>query len=80
MQDLRVGRHKLDIRFWREEEQTAFEVIKGDPKRVELCDISPKLGHLGSLRSDSDPCRASDEAVETIRRSLFVPKTSYRAA
>jgi glycogen debranching enzyme len=33
--DLRVGRHKLDIRFWREGEQTEFEVIKGDAGIVE---------------------------------------------
>jgi hypothetical protein len=38
VRDLRIGKHKLDIRFWREEEQTAFEVIKGDPKLVERCD------------------------------------------
>ena len=29
LHDLRIGKHKLDIRFWREGEQTAFEVIKG---------------------------------------------------
>ena len=29
--DLRIGKHKLDIRFWTEGEQTEFEVIKGDP-------------------------------------------------
>ena len=39
VQDLHVGKHKLDIRFWREGEQTAFEVIKGDTKLVERCDI-----------------------------------------
>jgi hypothetical protein len=30
----------LDIRFWREGEQTAFDVIKGDPKLVERRDIA----------------------------------------
>ncbi|MGO8917522.1 MAG: glycogen debranching N-terminal domain-containing protein [Stellaceae bacterium] len=40
VQDLRIGRHKLDIRFWREGERTAFEVIKGDPNLVERCEIS----------------------------------------
>jgi len=29
--DIRLGKHKLDIRFWREDEETALEVIKGDP-------------------------------------------------
>jgi len=37
--DLRIGKHMLDIRFWREGEQTAFEVIKGDPKLVEHRDL-----------------------------------------
>jgi glycogen debranching enzyme len=44
--DLRIGKQKLDIRFWREGEQTAFEVIKGDSKLVERCDISSKAGQL----------------------------------
>ena len=52
VQDLRVGRHKLDIRFWREREQTAFEVTKGDPKLVECCDIVSKVERL---RTVSDP-------------------------
>jgi len=34
--DLGVGKHKVNIRFWREDEQTDFEVIKGDPKLVAL--------------------------------------------
>ena len=50
--DLRIGKHKLDIRFWREGEQTAFEVIKGDPKLVERCDLASKFAQL---RTASDP-------------------------
>jgi hypothetical protein len=38
--DLRIGRHMLDIRFWREGERTAFEVVKGDRKLVERRDLS----------------------------------------
>jgi glycogen debranching enzyme len=38
--DLRIGKHMLDIRFWREGERTAFEVLKGDPKLVEHRDIA----------------------------------------
>ena len=38
--DLRIGKHMLDIRFWREGEQTAFDVIKGDPKLVEHRDLA----------------------------------------
>jgi hypothetical protein len=36
--DLRLGKHKLDVRFWRERDETQFAVIKGDPKLVERCD------------------------------------------
>jgi glycogen debranching enzyme len=52
VQDLRVGKHKLDVRFWREGEQTEFEVIKGDPKLVERCDVVSKVA---LLRMASDP-------------------------
>jgi glycogen debranching enzyme len=33
--DLRVGKHVLDISFWRDGEETRFEVLRGDPKVVE---------------------------------------------
>src|SRR5262249_48298363 len=46
MRDLRIGTHKLDIRFWREGEETAFQVIKGDAKLVERCDIASKAAEL----------------------------------
>jgi glycogen debranching enzyme len=46
VRDLRIGEHKLDIRFWTEGGETAFEVIKGDPKVVERCDIASKAGQL----------------------------------
>jgi glycogen debranching enzyme len=52
VQDLRVGRHKIDIRFWREGEETAFKVIKGNPKLVERCDLPSKVAQL---RTASDP-------------------------
>ena len=52
VQDLRLGRHKLNIRFWREGEQTAFEVIRGNPKLVERCDMVSKVARL---RTASDP-------------------------
>jgi hypothetical protein len=32
--DLRLGHHKFDIRFWRDGDETQFEVQKGDPKAV----------------------------------------------
>ena len=33
--DLRVGKHRFDIRFWRADGETQFEVLRGDPKAVE---------------------------------------------
>jgi hypothetical protein len=32
--DLHLGRHRFDIRFWRDGDKTQFEVLKGDPKAV----------------------------------------------
>jgi len=52
VQDLHVGKNKLDIRFWREGEQTSFEVITGDPKLVERCELASKIAQL---RTASDP-------------------------
>ncbi len=46
VRDLRIGRHKLDLRFWREGAETHFEVTKGDPSLVERCDISAELARL----------------------------------
>jgi hypothetical protein len=54
MRNLRIGRHKLDIRFWREDAQTAFEVIKGEPGLVERCEIASKIAQL---RAPSDLTR-----------------------
>jgi glycogen debranching enzyme len=50
--DLHIGKHKLDIRFWREGEDTTFEVIKGDPKLVERCNVVSKIAQL---KTASDP-------------------------
>ena len=33
--DLRVGSHRFDIRFWRSDGETQFEVLRGDPNAVE---------------------------------------------
>jgi hypothetical protein len=46
VRDLRIGKHKLDIRFWTEGGQTSFEVTKGDPELVERCDIASKAAQL----------------------------------
>jgi len=52
VQDLRIGKYKVSIRFWREGEQTVFEVTQGDPKLVERCEIAVKAA---KLRTISDP-------------------------
>jgi glycogen debranching enzyme len=56
--DLRVGKNKLDIRFWREGEQTAFEVIKGDPKLVESCELASKAAKLRTTSDLIQPAQA----------------------
>lgn len=33
--DLRLGRHTFDIRFWRGNDTTEFEVLRGDPNLIE---------------------------------------------
>jgi glycogen debranching enzyme len=43
---LRVGKQKLDIRFWREGEETEFDVTKGDPSLVERCNITERVALL----------------------------------
>lgn len=46
---LRIGQHKLDIRFWREGERTEFEVIKGDAGIVERRAMGHNLGKFESV-------------------------------
>src|SRR5215469_15522984 len=41
--DLRIGKHKLDIHFWRDDETTAFAVTKGDAELVERCDMTDRV-------------------------------------
>jgi glycogen debranching enzyme len=64
VRDLRIGKHKLDIRFWRESEQTAFEVVKGDPQVVERRDATLKAAELktasDSIRASRPPARRGD--------------------
>jgi hypothetical protein len=57
MRNLRIGEHKLDIRFWREDAQTVFEVIKGNPELVERCEVASKVAQLRGT-SDLAPALA----------------------
>jgi hypothetical protein len=54
VRDLRIGKHKLDIRFWREGEETAFEVTKGNPNLVEHCDIAHRVAQLRTTADLAD--------------------------
>ncbi|MGH6846985.1 MAG: amylo-alpha-1,6-glucosidase [Methylocella sp.] len=46
IRDLRIGRHKFDIRFWREGERTEFEVLNGNASLVERCEVGVKTAQL----------------------------------
>ena len=51
--DLRLGRRRFDIRFWRDGEDTLFKVLKGQRDAVEHMSIAgsggltPDLGESG---------------------------------
>jgi hypothetical protein len=50
--DLRVHGNIFDIRFWRDGEQTKFEVLRGDAKAVER---SPMGAQFDRLRYGPEP-------------------------
>jgi glycogen debranching enzyme len=41
--DLHVGRQRFDIRFWRDGDETQFEVLEGDPSAVERRSFGAQL-------------------------------------
>src|SRR5262249_39174719 len=55
VRDLHIGKYKLDIRFWREGDKTAFEVIKGDPGLVERCTVGSKTAEPRFLYDSKQP-------------------------
>jgi glycogen debranching enzyme len=74
--DLRIGKHMLDIRFWREGEQTVFEVIKGDHKLVERRDIATE--GLG-LNTTSELIQAARSSAERNNKSRSKRRATGRA-
>ncbi|MGH7747298.1 MAG: hypothetical protein ACREQ5_21445, partial [Candidatus Dormibacteria bacterium] len=46
--DLMVGELRFDIRFWREQEETRFEVLKGDATKVLRRPMTALSDHLRS--------------------------------
>jgi glycogen debranching enzyme len=49
IRDLRIGKQRLDIRFWREGEKTVFDVTKGDPNVVARRDITKSFAQPGPV-------------------------------
>jgi glycogen debranching enzyme len=47
--DLRVGTHRFDIRFWRDGEETQFEVLQGDRNAVERSSFGAQFEHAGRV-------------------------------
>jgi len=60
--NLRLGDQVFDLRFWRSEEHTQFEVLKGDPLSVARRDV---LAWSDLLRRGSHPAM---EALEPVAR------------
>jgi glycogen debranching enzyme len=44
--DLRLGKQRLDIRFWRDGAETRLEVLRGDPKAVERSRFGAQLERI----------------------------------
>jgi glycogen debranching enzyme len=88
VRDLRIGRHKLDIRFRREDGETAFEVIKGDPRVVERTDIAVKSAALRegcgfiepAPRRSRHAAVSPHAAVKSNKRAAAAPRTDRRTA
>jgi hypothetical protein len=75
--DLRIGKHMLDIHFWREGEQTSFEVIKGDPTLVERRDIATE--GLG-LKTTSELIQTARVSAERSNKSGNKRRATRRAS
>jgi len=44
--DLRMDQHQFDIRFWREGDETKFEVLRGDERMIECSPMSAQFNRL----------------------------------
>lgn len=82
--DLRLGRRRFDIRFWRDDGNTRFEVLKGRHDAVQRLSIAlsgnvaaPAAGFGAPRRK---PRRAEDGAASTGAPPLPLPKTANGAA
>ena len=70
MRDLRVGRHRLDLRFWRDGDRTAFEVVRGNAGVVERCDAASKAAErrAGGYAAHPTRGRQPTQGVRARRR------------
>jgi glycogen debranching enzyme len=76
MHDLRIGKHMLDIRFWREGDRTEFDVIKGDPKLVERRDIAAVRGQQTTASEMFQTARVpARRANKSRRRAAARPRS-----
>jgi glycogen debranching enzyme len=62
IRDLRIGRHKLDIRFWRDDDNTKFQVLNGDADVVERCELKSKIAWLRTSHENSPSHRGGRRA------------------
>jgi glycogen debranching enzyme len=76
VRDLRIGKHQIDIRFWRDGKETAFDVTKGDPGLVERCDIAHRAAQL---RTASDVAEAPPAPAKGSRRARTADRAPSRA-
>jgi glycogen debranching enzyme len=81
MRDLRIGKEKIDIRFWRKGEETAFAVIKGDPNLVEHCPIGDSFAQMfGAAGATPDFGGNASGPAKNSRKSKPTAKTPERAS
>jgi glycogen debranching enzyme len=45
LSDMRLGKQSFDLRFWRDGQETRFEVLKGDAQAVERRSLAQSLPH-----------------------------------
>lgn len=53
--DLRMDQYQFDIRFWREEEETKFEVLRGNTKSVERSRMGAQFDRLKRKQDSTVP-------------------------
>jgi hypothetical protein len=74
-----VGKHKVDIRFRREDEQTTFEVIKGNPQAGRALPSGVKVSTAKDrLRSDLADNAPRKQSIVRHNNAPNPCRSSYR--